>query len=434
MRPLCKFSLVLLLLANFMSRQSGSAEDAAGPRDHPDETANNTSASSTFRAQSNGNAEAGNVSKIPLRTLLYPGSTTRIYVRYMPWFGDPRHMDVGYRSNDPNQVGRQVEDMASRGIQGAIVDWYGPEQDTKNDSTINLMKQAERHPGFEFAISEDAGALSDCAKHDCDVSGKLINDLSYVTRVFASSPAYMRVRGRPAIFFFGLEKYQIDWKRVRRALPLNPLLVFRNSGAFNNPDGDGAYSWVAPETVTPSDPLGLEYLDRFYQRAREHPEKFAMGSAYKGFNDSLAGWGKGRAIEQQCGQTWLATFAEAGKYFSSARQLSALILVTWNDYEEGTEIETGIENCVSVSAELRDRQLGWSIQGRENTVDHYVVMASHGNAAPAAVAESPRAKHSADIDDLKLPPGKYFLSVEAVGRAGMRNHFSNAIEYTFPAR
>jgi hypothetical protein len=433
MRRLNKSCLIVLLLANLVPWQSGSAEDAAGPLAQPGETANNTSATPTFRAQSNGNAGAGNVSKMPLRTLLYPGATTRIYVRYMPWFGDPRHMDVGYRSNDPNQVGRQVNDMASRGIQGAIVDWYGPEQDTKNDSTINLMKQAERHPGFEFAISEDSGALSDCAKHDCDVSGRLINDLSYAARVFGSSPAYMRVRGRPTIFFFGVEKYKIDWKRVRRALPLNPLLVFRNSGAFNNSDSDGAFSWVAPETVTPSDPLGLEYLDRFYQRAREHPEKFVMGSAYKGFNDSLAGWGKGRAIDQQCGQTWLATFAETGKYFSSDHQLPALILVTWNDYEEGTEIETGIENCVSLSAELRDRQLRWSIQGRENTVDHYVVMASHGNAAPAAVAEVPRAKHSADLDDLKLPPGKYFFYVEAVGRAGMRNHFSRFVEYNVPS-
>lgn len=428
----CESCLVWLLLASLL-QQPGSTLDAAQPGVGTDVHANNTSASSGFRAQSNGNAAAGSVSKVPLRTLLYRGSTTRIYVRYMPWFGDPRHIDVGYRSDDPGQVGRQVDDVASRGIQGAIVDWYGPEPGRKNDSTINVMRQAERHPGFEFAISEDAGALSDCAKHGCDVSGKLISDLAYAARVFEPSPAYMRVRGRPAIFFFGLEKYKIDWKRVRRGLPSNPLLVFRNSSAFNNPDSDGGFSWVAPETVSPSDPMGMQYLDRFYQRALEHPEKFAMGSAYKGFNDSLASWGKGRAIDQQCGQTWLATFAEAGKYYSSDRQLPALIVVTWNDYEEGTEIETGIENCVSVSAEVRDRQLRWQIQGRENTVDHYAVLASQGKAAPAMLAEEPRGKHSLDIDDLKLPPGNYVFYVEAVGRAGMRNHFSGPVEYSFPA-
>jgi len=34
-------------------------------------------------------------------------------------------MSVGYASNDPAQVKRQVDDMLSRGIQGVIIDWYG---------------------------------------------------------------------------------------------------------------------------------------------------------------------------------------------------------------------------------------------------------------------------------------------------------------------
>jgi hypothetical protein len=80
----------------------------------------------------------------------------------MPWFGDARHRDVGYRSDDPQQVRHQVADMASRGIQGAIVDWYGPDSGSKNESTILLMKEAERQ-NFEFALSEDAGSLGDCA-------------------------------------------------------------------------------------------------------------------------------------------------------------------------------------------------------------------------------------------------------------------------------
>ena len=89
------------------------------------ETANNTSAADTFTAQANGNAGAGNVSKAPLRNLLYPGSTAKIYVHFMPWFGGTDHMNVGYISDDVAQVQKQVNDMASRGVDGAIVDWYG---------------------------------------------------------------------------------------------------------------------------------------------------------------------------------------------------------------------------------------------------------------------------------------------------------------------
>ena len=103
---------------------------------------NNTSASQKYRG-SRGNAPPASVSKLPIQSLLYPDSQTRIYTRYMPWFGDPHHRDIGYRSDDAKQVARQVADMISRGIQGAIVDWYGPRSGPKNDSTILLMKEAE---------------------------------------------------------------------------------------------------------------------------------------------------------------------------------------------------------------------------------------------------------------------------------------------------
>src|SRR5438093_8958314 len=75
------------------------------------EVANNTSAADTFHGQPNGNAAPGNISKEPIRSLLYPGATTKIYAHLMGWFGDPKHMNVGYRSDDPVQVHRQVEDM-----------------------------------------------------------------------------------------------------------------------------------------------------------------------------------------------------------------------------------------------------------------------------------------------------------------------------------
>jgi len=81
-------------------------------------------------------------------------------------------------------------------------------------------------------------------------------------------------------------------------------------------------------------------------------------------------------IDQQCGQTWLTTFAEAGRFYSAYHQLPALIIPTWNDYEEGTEIETGIDNCVNVKASIKDEKLTWTITGSENTIDHYTILST----------------------------------------------------------
>src|SRR5207248_6322072 len=83
-------------------------------------------------------------------------------------------------SDDPRQVRRQVEDMISRGIDGAIVDWYGTDHPDLGRASAEFRDAAESHGGFSFVISEDKGALKNCArKPGCDVTRHLIEDLNY---------------------------------------------------------------------------------------------------------------------------------------------------------------------------------------------------------------------------------------------------------------
>jgi hypothetical protein len=125
------------------------------------ETGNNTSAANSFAAQTNGNAAAGSVSKLPISSLLYSGSTTKIYATWLGWFGQPNHMSVGYVSDTQAQVHAQVQDMISRGIAGAIADWYGVNNASIENATTLLKNEAEASSGqFQFAIMEDGGALA----------------------------------------------------------------------------------------------------------------------------------------------------------------------------------------------------------------------------------------------------------------------------------
>src|SRR5690349_14039916 len=71
------------------------------------QTSNNTSAANSFNAQTNGNRGSGNVSKVDIHSLLYPGANTKIIAHFMPWWGDPRHINVGYNSHDPHQIHNQ---------------------------------------------------------------------------------------------------------------------------------------------------------------------------------------------------------------------------------------------------------------------------------------------------------------------------------------
>ena len=48
------------------------------------ETGNNTSTASSFTAQTNGNIGPSNISKVSTSSLLYPGSTAKIYAHFLP--------------------------------------------------------------------------------------------------------------------------------------------------------------------------------------------------------------------------------------------------------------------------------------------------------------------------------------------------------------
>lgn len=396
------------------------------------ETGNNTSAADSFATQTNGNIGASNVSKVSLRSLLYTGNNSRIYAHFMPWFGGTNHMNVGYKSDDPVQVNKQVTDMLSRGIEGVIIDWYGPTHTRENNATLYMMKEAESRGGqFHFAITEDVGALKTCASTaGCDITQQMIDDLNYAYNTFYGSPAYMRVGSRPVVFFFGVDAYTIDWIRVRNYAQGNPMFIFRNSGGFTHVQSDGGFSWLSTSGVTSTDPMSLSYLSNFYSKALTYPILQPYGSGYKGFDDSLASWGSNRLITQQCGQTWLASMAKTGQYYSSLNQLPWVQLVTWNDYEEGTELETGIDNCVSISASQSSGLLQWSITGSESTVDHFTVFISTDGQNLMSVGELPASSRSFDVSKLGFAAGNYQLFVKAVGKPFMVNKMSAAVPYS----
>ncbi|HEV2115350.1 MAG TPA: hypothetical protein VGR48_04945 [Terriglobales bacterium] len=126
---------------------------------------NNTSAADSFVTQQNGNVGAGNVSKVSIRSALNISSSTPIWAHLMVWFGQPNHMNVGYDSADPHQVHKQLDDMQSRGIQGAIIDWYGtdPSHAHEDSAATVVMQDAQGRGGFQFPLWKMPEAGLKCA-------------------------------------------------------------------------------------------------------------------------------------------------------------------------------------------------------------------------------------------------------------------------------
>jgi hypothetical protein len=479
--------------------------------------ANNTSASGSFvdsytpaarfsgstTPVSNGDAPTsttattdlgtGRVSKVPVRSLLYPGATTQVFVETQSWFcddgvtpiptGQPAdqcgsHIDVGYATNYTAHVALQVADMTSRGVDGAIIDWEGQsagkgvtDMSSTSSTAIDtgsmflFEKAAEASGGqFHFAVIEDEGIKACAATTGCDVTTQILSDIAFLDANFFGSPAYLTSGGRPVLFFFSVDTWvspygkTIDWTTVRASAAGNPLFVFENAGGFTHASSDGAYSWVSPTAIGAypgSDPFGTgAFLPYFYGQATSHGALLGWGSAYKGFDDLVVnGWGGGeRYAGQQCGKTWLDTFAAADGKYSATSQLAGLQLVTWDDYEEGTELETGIDDHLAVTATLQGAStLAWTVAFDASApsecaqavsggfdpgalVDHYAVYASpasDGKNVTLVDGAVPASARSLDVSG-RLPDGDYVLFVYAVAKPFLFDQLSAAVKYTAP--
>ena len=161
------------------------------------------------------------------------------------------------------------------------------------------------------------------------------------------------------LFFFGVDYTasqagkSIDWSYVRSHVSGNPLFIFENAGGFTHADSDGAYSWVHPTDIGSypgSDPFDTaSFLPNYYQ-GEEPCDEDGLGRRVQGIRRTRSRLGRRAALQgQQCGKTWLDTLAPPK---AEASRLAACRLPTWDDYEEGTEIETGIRTTTSRSGSL----------------------------------------------------------------------------------
>ena len=181
-----------------------------------------------------------------------------------------------------------------------------------------------------------------------------------------------------------------------------------------------------------SDPydINIAYLDNFYGTSVLHPEKITFGTAYPGFNDTIAGWINNRIMHRDCGRTWLASFARVAKFYNTTRQLSRLQTATWNDYDEGSEHETGIDNCLSVPAWTSGNTLYWTLQGEgpPESVSYFRIFISLDGSNLMKLADVSGSSRSLSLSSWPLSTSTtYKLFVKAIGKPSIQNKISNIV-------
>lgn len=274
----------------------------------------------------------------------------KILADYQPWFGSPGHISVGYSTQDPTVLKRQIQKARDLGIYAFAVDWYGNRRPFE-DRSYALLQQIANENHFHVVLmydetEEDNGRATDDA---LDAFEKIYN--SYIGPNAPDRDAYLQYQGRPVIFIFP-KRGHTDWDRIRQQVNSwenPPWLIYKDDPPQQyEKDFDGEYAWIHPGPkgwAADGSEWGKEYLEKFYDKMKDkHPGQIVVGGIWPGFDDSKASWGLNRHMDRRCGQTLEDTLAIAHHY-ESQMSVPFLMLATWNDYEEGTAIENGVSNC-----------------------------------------------------------------------------------------
>jgi hypothetical protein len=412
---------------------------------------------------------AGHVSNLSIKQLMYPGFSGRVICEYQPWFGSSGHKSVGYNENLPTTVASQDSFMLSEGCDITLVDYYGAldSKQSFNLATTNaLFADLNARSGYplKFGIMEDKGAL----KSTCPTSGQteaatltclqnaLINEMDHINSNYASSPVYWTDNGQPVVAYFGGKAdwpilTSADWNTLWSTVKAHtdtysiPFKYIFQFGSFtaNAYDG-GRFGWVQPPAYTATQQfywgsktsVSPTYLDSFYSSGRTHQSQLTIGALYKGFDDYNASWGTNRVVAQQCGQVLLKTANEIAKYFGGANpQIPYVQVITWNDYEEGTSVEDGIDNCYTVNSSISGSVLNWSLTASDSiyattsTVHHFnVYFADAGGSLYLAASNLAVTTNSLDLSTL-VPAGTWTMYVEMVGQPLILNRMSDGVTF-----
>jgi hypothetical protein len=268
---------------------------------------------------------------------------------YEAWFGHPKHISVGYSSQDRGVIDDQIRKAKAMGISGFVVDWYG-DREPFIDRSYALMQAAAEKDNFHVAMMYDE------TEHEEDATDEAIADFTMFHDTYLSSHSpgheqYLTYEGRPMIFIFPTGRHT-DWNRVRAMLSrwsAPPLLIFENLPGEYASAFDGFYAWVQPGEkgwAADGSNWGEQYLSDFYQTMHaKYFDKIIVGGAWSSFDDSKASWGLNRRMSAQCGQTFANTYNLWHKYFTTDDPPPFILIETWNDHEEGTAVEDGIPTC-----------------------------------------------------------------------------------------
>ncbi len=310
------------------------------------------------------------------------GSTTDYPTGYPPGAGP-------YDSHDPAVLGQQLAAMRGAGITGLIASWWGPDGFT--DETVALLTRLAPAQHLKIAVVVPQVKGGSAAER----YGTLVSWLRYVLAGdghghggYAASPAYLRVAGRPVIFlnentvtqlwqlepgaaglvrtltrlraelgtpvFLVGDPYMARRKLFATPMPYDAAIAGADADLLAQGALDAVYNYslnplTVPFAPRPPSPAAAEteaarlqqWAEGYYAReaalARRAGDRLLVSVVFPGHD-------KSRLVPDAPVTDWLGGRTYSALWRGAIRaDADWVVIVSWNEWHEGTQIESSFE-------------------------------------------------------------------------------------------
>ncbi|MFP4395520.1 MAG: endo-1,3-alpha-glucanase family glycosylhydrolase [Anaerolineales bacterium] len=246
-------------------------------------------------------------------------------------------------------IDRHVQEAKRAGIDALVLAWYGPS--TENNPTETnfraLLDEARRY-STQAAVSVDLGS-----PNFLQTTVVVQNALKSLRDQHTKHAAYLRVDGRPVVFFWRQENFSVNsWKAIRNEVDPNHQMIWIAEGANLEYLAvfDGLYLYSVAWSDQPN-----SILARWGNEVRAWNQangvfRYWVATVMPGYNDLVTGRSDAFVRPRDGGNYYRTCWEGAMR-----SEADWVVITSFNEWLEGTHIEPSVnygDTYLNLTSEL----------------------------------------------------------------------------------